>query len=352
MQGIKGALPIKRKHAYRRILPLLTLAAFASLTLTLLIPHPAYAGILGDFLDIPGMIKNWLLDITSLTFNLYFGIINKTLEADFIGGSFSVLFGTDEPYRVIEGIYQSAVIPIAQAILGLFMLMQLIKISQKIDATSTLPAVKEIVFLVVSYCIMSWFINNALEVMSAIYDLFNSLVGAVADKSQSSSWTTTAIKFTDDEASQATIGGCVMLLFLGLASVFVGLTAYAVAMVVALARSIQLYVYAALSPIPISLAGFEETKQVTIGFFKNFAAAALAGVIMMLVLYIYPHMVSSLVVDSGGLAQDELLKLAVGGTGTEVFDCIGAILKWAATSIVVIIGLGKSGGWAKEVLGA
>lgn len=336
----------------KRILPLFTLSVFASLSLTLLIPHPAYAGILGDFLDIPGMIKNWLLDITSLTFNLYFGIINKTLEADFIGGSFSVLFGTEEPYHVIEGIYQSAVIPIAQAILGLFMLMQLIKISQKIDATSTLPAVKEIVFLVVSYCIMSWFINNALEVMSAIYDLFNSLVGAVADKSQSSSWTTTAIKFTDDEASQATIGGCVMLLLLGLASVFVGLIAYAVAMVVALARSIQLYVYAALSPIPISLAGFEETKQVTIGFFKNFAAAALAGVIMMLVLYLYPHMVSSLVVDSGGLAQDELLKLAVGGAGTEVFDCIGAILKWLATSIVVIIGLGKSGGWAKEVLGA
>lgn len=143
-----------------------------------------------------------------------------------------------------------------------------------------------------------------------------------------------------------------MLIILALASVLVGLIAYAVAMVVALARSIQLYVYAALSPIPISLAGFEETKQVTIGFFKNFAAAALAGVIMMLVLYLYPHMVSSLVVDSGGLAQDELLKLAVDGGGTEVFDCIGAVLKWVATSIVVIIGLGKSGGWAKEVLGA
>ena len=34
------------------------------------------------------------------------------------------------------------------------MLMQLIKISQRIDATSTLPAVKDIVFLVVTYCIL------------------------------------------------------------------------------------------------------------------------------------------------------------------------------------------------------
>lgn len=49
---------------------------------------------------------------------------------------------------------------------------------------------------------------------------------------------------------------------------------YAVSMVVALGRSVQLYVYAAFSPIPISLLGFDETKQIGIGYLKNFAAAA------------------------------------------------------------------------------
>lgn len=46
------------------------------------------------------------------------------------------------------------------------MLMQLIKISQRIDATSTTPAVKDIVFLVVTYYILSYFIDNALDLVS------------------------------------------------------------------------------------------------------------------------------------------------------------------------------------------
>ena len=73
---------------------------------------------------------------------------------------------------MIKDFYQAGVIPVAHAILGLFMLMQLIKISQRIDATSTLPAVKDIVFLVVTYCILSYFIDNALDLVSAIYGIF------------------------------------------------------------------------------------------------------------------------------------------------------------------------------------
>lgn len=122
-----------------------TFALFAACALVLLIPHPAYAGIIGDFLDIPNMIKTWLLQIAATLFNTYFGVINQTLDAKFISGPFNELFGTTEPYGVVKDFYQAGVIPVAHAILGLFMLMQLIKISQRIDATSTLPAVKDVV---------------------------------------------------------------------------------------------------------------------------------------------------------------------------------------------------------------
>ena len=153
-----------------------TFALFAACALVLLIPHPAYAGIIGDFLDIPNMIKTWLLQIAATLFNTYFGVINQTLDAKFISGPFNELFGTTEPYGVVKDFYQAGVIPVAHAILGLFMLMQLIKISQRIDATSTLPAVKDIVFLVVTYCILSYFIDNALDLVSAIYSIRDNLL--------------------------------------------------------------------------------------------------------------------------------------------------------------------------------
>lgn len=60
-----------------------TFALFAACALVLLIPHPAYAGIIGDFLDIPNMIKTWLLQIAATLFNTYFGVINQTLDAKF-----------------------------------------------------------------------------------------------------------------------------------------------------------------------------------------------------------------------------------------------------------------------------
>ena len=73
-----------------------TFALFAACALVLLIPHPAYAGVIGDFLDIPNMIKTWLLQIAATLFNTYFGVINQTLDARFISGPFNELFGTTE----------------------------------------------------------------------------------------------------------------------------------------------------------------------------------------------------------------------------------------------------------------
>ena len=108
------------------------------------------------------------------------------------------------------------------------------------------------------------------------------------------------------------------------------------------------YVYAAFSPIPISLLGFEETKQIGIGYLKNFAAAALAGVVMVLILYLYPHLVTALAV-SGGLGKAEMLGLA---QGVETFDSFGVIIKTIAVLITTMMGLVKSGSWAKEILGA
>lgn len=320
-----------------------------ALLCSLAVPHFAYAGILGDWLNVEGMITGVLIDWSEAWFNLYFSILGEVSNADFIQGAFTNLFGTEEPYRVISSFHQTAVIPIAQAILGLFMLMQLIKISQRIDATSTLPAVKDIVFLVVIYCLMSWFINHSLEVVQAIYDIFNGLIDAMAQQTGSPA-SLSAVSFTDEEKSGATIGGAGMLLILSLLSVVIGIAAYIVSMVVALARAIQIYVLAAMSPIPIALMGFEETKQMGIGYLKNFAAICLAGVIMMLILYLYPHVVSSLVVDAGGIPKDEML--AIIRTQAVNFDMTAAFLKWAATSIVLIIGLVKSGAWARDILGS
>lgn len=66
------------------------------------------------------------------------------------------------------------------------------------------------------------------------------------------------------------------------------------------------------------------------------------------ILYLYPHLVTALAV-SGGLGKAEMLGLA---QGVETFDSFGVIIKTIAVLITTMMGLVKSGSWAKEILGA
>lgn len=56
---------------------------------------------------------------------------------------------------------------------SLVMLIQLIKISQRIDGTATLPAIKDIVFLIIYATIFIWLLKNSLKICAGAYDLFN-----------------------------------------------------------------------------------------------------------------------------------------------------------------------------------
>ena len=334
------------------MLRIASVSAVMAVSMALLFPVTAYAAPPKfNIWDIGTSLKNFicylLVEGSAALLNAYNGIISNIGVESLLTQSFDSMLGADM-YTLTSTVYDAAVVPIAESILALFMLVQLVKISQRIDATSTLPAVKDIVFLVVTYCILSYFIDNALDLVSAIYGIFNDLVGNVSDKLQSKNWYEPGIEMTKDDAADATFGGCFLLLIFGLISWAVGLVFYAVSMVVALGRSVQLYVYAAFSPIPISLLGFEETKQIGIGYLKNFAAAALAGVVMVLILYLYPHLVTALAV-SGGLGKAEMLGLA---QGVETFDSFGVIIKTIAVLITTMMGLVKSGSWAKEILGA
>ena len=220
------------------------------------------------------------------------------------------------------------------------MLVQLVKISQRIDATATLPAVKDIVFLAVFYVLFHWLIVNSLDVVTAIYDIFNDITTSILP---SSSAYMAAFDLSSVEPSWDTIGGCALLALFGLISVAIGAVAYIIALVVSMARALQLYVMAAFSPIPLSLLGFEESRQMGMGFLKNFAAVALAGAIMMFTMFAYPFLLASVSgVDSGGLAA------IANGTNDGIFSLLSVL----AVSIMYIFALAKSGAWAREVLGS
>lgn len=285
-------------------------------------------------------VANILKYLAQSLFNVYANMMGSVTSSSTISAPLEQLFGGADVWNMVQTLHQTLLIPLAESILALIMLVQLVKISQRIDSTSTLPAVKDIVFLAVFYVLFHWLILNSLDIVAAIYNIFNHITASILP---SDAHFADSFDLSGVEAKGEYIGGFFLLVVFGLVSVVIGAIAYIVALVVAFARSLQIYVMAAFSPVPLSLLGFEETRSIGIGYLKNFAALALAGTIMVFIMYSYPFLLSSVSgVDSGGLA-------AV-ATGTN--DGLNSLLTVLAISVVYIFALVKSGAWARELLGS
>lgn len=340
-----------------RLNPAIILLIAASVTL--LFPQPVHAAPFWEVgTNLKNMVCEWLLDMSCWGFNLYNDIAMKIGSSDMLSAPFDSLLGVST-YELTKTIHQTAVIPIAESILALFMLVQLVKISQRIDATATLPAVKDIVFLAVVYVLIHWFIVNSLDIMQAIYkiavDNIIPEIGTAQSNTGFFNGELTTSNIPDSTWDELTIGGCFLTLCASILSVIGGVVAYMVAFIVAYARAWQIYAMAAFSSIPIALLGFDETRQMGIGFLKNFAAAVLAGAVMMFLLVIYPLALSTMTTASGvtgGASILFLISIPAGGTASLASASVLMLLEFLAITFLLIIALIKSGAWAKEILGS
>ena len=97
---------------------------------------------------------------------------------------------------------------------------------------------------------------------------------------------------------------------------------------------------AAFAPIPMSLMALDDTRQIGIGYLKNFTAVCLAGLIILILLIAFPIILGSLVAASPG-------------TGTPIDGVVGGLsyaLQYLAMCILLILSLVKSGTWARDII--
>lgn len=336
MENKHQQLVKKRKfNRKRRYLPNIALCITVALGIGMLFPATAHAGFLDMVFDIEGWINKMLTGACESFLNAFLAFmrginIESTLTAPFQDMLGTNATGATTVYTIAKDIHQLAVVPVAHSILALVMLVQLVKISQKIDAHASLPAVKEVVFLAVFFVIFTWLINNSADLCVAVYDSVNEIAKRIVDPNA------VQMSISLGDTSGATVGNMLMILLLTVVAWVMGAIAYVTSFFVAYARAIQLYVMMAFSPIPFSLMGFEETKSFGVNFCKNFIALCLASCIMIFIMIAFPLIISGFFADLTLMASDD-------GTLT--------LIKVLAVCLLLIVGLFKSGGWAKDILG-
>lgn len=174
--------------------------------------------------------------------------------------------------------------------------------------------------------------------MQAIYEVAKLAIDRVAGLFGAGSQidlTTVSITTTDND-----VAALLAMLAVALISWLVVIVAYVVALVVTWARAIQIYIMAAFSPIPLSLMALDETRQMGVGYLKNFAAVCLAGIIILVLLVSFPIVLGGLNAASAGVPVVDSI---IGG--------LSYALQYLAMCILLILSLVKSGSWARDIMG-
>lgn len=312
---------------------------FLILSSLMLFPDFAFASIADD-------INKWLCGVLRDCCNWIFANqINmlKSIGYDgILAAGFDSMLGTagnTTMYSLVHGVWQVAILPIGCGVLGFVFTIKLIQISQKMDGNASLPGVKEVVFLLVFFAVFLFLIQNSFDLMASIYSITKLAIERVINMFGTGGaidLNAVSIVTTDDD-----VAALVAMLIVALISWVVVLVAYIVALVVSWARAIQLYLMAAFSPIPLALMGTEDTRQIGIGYVKNFVAVCLAGIIILVLLISFPIIL-------GGL------NAANPGTGTPIDGIANGLtyaLQYLAMCILLILSLVKSGSWARDIVG-
>lgn len=312
---------------------------FLILSSLMLFPDFAFASIADD-------INKWLCGVLRDCCNWIFANqINmlKSIGYDgILAAGFDSMLGTagnTTMYSLVHGVWQVAILPIGCGVLGFVFTIKLIQISQKMDGNASLPGVKEVVFLLVFFAVFLFLIQNSFDLMASIYSITKLAIERVINMFGTGGaidLNAVSIVTTDDD-----VAALVAMLIVALISWVVVLVAYIVALVVSWARAIQLYLMTAFSPIPLALMGTEDTRQIGIGYVKNFVAVCLAGIIILVLLISFPIIL-------GGL------NAANPGTGTPIDGIANGLtyaLQYLAMCILLILSLVKSGSWARDIVG-
>lgn len=208
---------------------------------------PIIGGVVDFASDPGGWITDRFAEGAEFFFNDGLQNIKTTSTKSILGKSFNNLLGkkTGTFYSTVSFVNKSVVMPTAASILSLVMLIQLIIISQRIDGTATLPAIKDIVFLIIYATIFIWLLKNSLKICAGAYDLFNEMIGKI-NQSTVDELKTVTIADSCKESFGAVIGIWVQSMIFDLITIIIKGSVS----VMCYMRAMQLYVMAAFSPLP------------------------------------------------------------------------------------------------------
>jgi len=265
--------------------------------------------------------------------------------AQMFGGSVG---GGTSLYSIITTINKVTILPIANAILALVMVIEFLKTAQRMDGNSSMPGIKEIIFLIIFFTIYSFLINNSIGLCEAVYSQFASISKSIT--SYIGTLSATSARTISVNTNMAT-GTLLVTAFMCMFMWFIGVIGFFGALILSYVRALEIYIFSVFAPIPLALLGLDETRQIGVGFIKAFVAKCLATSILVLILCIFPFVVSGAISISSKISNlipnVGILSAAQTGVAGDYSSFLITVL-----CVALLFAMFKSGSIADRIMGS
>lgn len=313
----------------------LALAAVAALAI-LLVPKLALAGVIEDFFG--GFLSGWIEDQLNQTVGMFEEIGNYGI----ITSSFDTILGTGAVSiaTLAENVAQYTIFPVACVVFSLAVMMQLLKVAQRMDQTGQIPAIKEVVFLFLWVAICIYVIGHSFGLVRDLYSIVLGFINSISPGELP--------KLNFDPQLDGILESIGLMFGLGVTGLILHVAALLVAVtsnVMFLARGVQIYLYAMFAPLTLSFLGFDELRPWAVGYVKGLLSVLISGFIMMFAVAAFPYLLTGMLSSSATVTRD-MITIVVDG---------GANSTWVVGILAACFGLFtilvKSGSFAREIMG-
>lgn len=320
-------------------------------------PNYAHAGFLEDLMNdmLAQLLAPIIHSMSESIDNVYKMLFDvNSIVNDIKGGTgWTELLGSGDAglYNAIMGMQNTVIIPIAMQILTLGMMFKLFAISKIAESQDMQPLVPKIAVVMIMYFLAMYLVQNAAGIITIGYDMIQHMITGIANNSTIEiNWVIEEQTVKDSEAG--VLGAAILFVFFALFQLIVCCVTWVVAVFMYYGKVITLYIQAFFAPIPIALIGIDNMKSWAYGFIRNVGSTLLSLVIIFLILTLFP-LIMQAVISAGGWGVE-------GSVGTTIWTALTSadsnwlaiVLASIAINVLLIFMLVKSGGLAKEILGA
>lgn len=357
LRGLRRGAAGAPRPAPPRAAALSLACALACAAILLALPAPARAegffdgikdafGAIGDFASDPlAAVSN---AINSIAIAWMQGICRTFLEEGYtilsrvklsMSSDFTNLLGSGTGlYGLVHTAETVIIQPIAISVFGVVMLLRLIDIAGKFDGSNAMPGLREIFMFGCFVFLFETLILNAEGMFWGIFQICQGAADRLIGTYDASLGDIGSVTFAFDSGSVPDVGSMVLMTLMSVVFCGTAMIASWIASLKVLARGVQIYVMTALSPLGFALLGSDSTRQMGIGFLRNFTAVCLDGFTIAFIILAFPLALTSMASTGSVLIVD----------ATDLFTKVSGV---TTLSFLLLWSLLHSSQWTRQVLG-